>query len=150
MCPFYYDLYDVLSVCAGIEPIANLDLLHNFDDSNDKDDDDDDDDDDDVVVAVDDDDDQYVARRRTYGGALPSPSSDNDDDNENATNTNNAAQQLFPIANSSSTGSIHPVTGIDSSLTHQSTISTTTKKKEKKTHGVQIGCNQKRNGSNLS
>ena len=78
------------------------------------------------------------------------PSSNNDDDNENATNTNNATQQLFPIANSSSTGSIHPVTGIDGSLTHQSTISITTKKKEKKTHGVQIGCNQKRNGSNLS
>ena len=78
---------------------------------------------------------------------------DNDDDNdnnENTTNTNNAARQLFRSASSSSAGSIHPVTGTDSSLT-QSTISTTAKKrKEKKKHGVQIGRSNKRNGSNLS
>ena len=45
LCTFYYDLYDVLSVCAGIKPIANSDLLHNSDDSNN-------DDDDDVVVML--------------------------------------------------------------------------------------------------
>ena len=152
LCPFYYDLYDVLSVRAGIEPIANSDLLHNSDDSNN----DDDDDDDGVGDVDDDDDDQCVAQRRTHGGILPSPSSDDndnddddDDDDENAIDTN-AVRQLFPTASSSSTGSIHPVTGTDSSLT-QSTISTTAKKrKEKKTHGVQIGRSNKRNGSNLS
>ena len=71
LCPFYYDLYDVLSVRAGIEPIANSDLLHNSDDSNN----DDDDDDDGVGDVDDDDDDQCVAQRRTHGGILPSPSS---------------------------------------------------------------------------
>merc|ERR1711966_32582 len=111
LCPFYYDFYDVLSVRAGIEPIANSDLLHNSDDSNYNDDNDD----------VDNDD-QCVAQQRTHGGALPPPLlvtmiAMTMIMRTRQTHTQNTAQKLFPIADSSSTGSTHPVTGTNSSLT---------------------------------
>ena len=122
LCPFYYDFYDVLSVRAGIEPIANSDLLHNSDDSNYNDDNDDDDDDDDDDVVVVDNDDQCVAQQRTHGGALPPPllvtmTAMTMIMRTRQTHTQNTAQKLFPIADSSSTGSTHPVTGTNSSLT---------------------------------